>query len=152
MLLLKIAAVFAMGTAVGAMYRVPRSLVLYGGLNAALSWLVTYYAAEAGLSIVAASFSGAVAVGVAAELLARVLRTPATIFIIPGFIPLVPGREAYTTMRLLVEGLNGEAMAMAVLTFLTAGAIAFGIFVSVTVYRLALSYMVGGGTNYVERG
>ncbi len=140
-MMVKIAAVFVMGTAVGVMYRIPRGLLPYGGLNAVLAWLVAYLLGAAGMSVVAAIFFGSVALGAAAEALARLLRKPATIFIIPGFIPLVPGREAYTTMRWLVEGQHGDALAMGMQTLLTAGAIAFGIFVSITVYRLALTYM-----------
>ncbi len=139
-MLVKVAAVFVMGAAVGVMYRVPRGVLFYGGLNAALAWLVMSLLGEAGMSVVAANFFGSVALGAAAEALARLLRKPATIFVIPGFFPLVPGREAYTTMRWLVEGQYGEAMAMGVQTLLIAGAIAFGIFVSITVYRLALTY------------
>lgn len=135
-MMVKIAAVFVMGTAVGILYRIPRTLLLYGALNATLAWLVMVLFVGAGTNSVAANFFGGVALGAAAETLARRLRKPATIFVIPGFFPLVPGREAYTTMRYLVEGRYGPATEMAVQTLLTAGAIAFGIFVSVTVYRL----------------
>ncbi len=138
-MMMKIAAVFVMGTAVGIMYRIPRSLLFYGALNATLAWLVMVLLAGAGTDAVAANFFGGVALGAAAEALARRLRRPATMFVIPGFFPLVPGREAYTTMRYVVEGRYGPATEMAAQTLLTAGAIAFGIFVSVTVYRLALA-------------
>jgi uncharacterized membrane protein YjjB (DUF3815 family) len=144
-MVVKVAAVFVLGVAVGILYRIPRSLLFYGGLNAALAWLVTVLLGEAGMNAVAANFFGSVALGAAAEALARLLRKPATIFVIPGFIPLVPGREAYTTMRWLVEGQYGDAMAMGMQTLLTAGAIAFGIFVSITVYRLALTYVYSSG-------
>jgi uncharacterized membrane protein YjjB (DUF3815 family) len=143
----KIAAVFVMGTAVGIMYRIPRKVLLYGALNATLGWVVTALLISAGTNAVAANFFGSVALGAASEALARLLRTPAIVFVIPGFFPLVPGREAYTTMRYLVEGRYGPALEMAVLTMLTAGAIAFGIFVSITVYRLALTYCLNRGAD-----
>jgi Uncharacterized conserved protein len=144
--MMKIVAVFVMGAAVGILYRIPRSSLAFGSLNAVLAWLVTDLLAGAGISIVAANFFGSIALGAAAEAMARLFRKPATIFIIPGFIPLVPGREAYTTTRFLVEGRYGPAAAMGMQTVLTAGAIAFGIFVSVTVYRLALTYHFRKGT------
>lgn len=146
------AAVFLMGLAVGVLYQVPRGLLAYGSLNATAAWLVTYELLAAGVSVAAANFCGGLVVGTAAELLARRLRNPATIFIIPGFFPLVPGREAYTTMRYLVEGQYSPALAMGVQTMLTAGAIAFGIFVSITVYRLALTYYFRRTLGYVDRG
>ena len=152
MLGLKIAAVFLMGLAVGVLYRVPRGKLLYGSLNAAAGWLVMYEMLAMGASVVAANFGGSLVVGAASELLARRLRKPATIFIIPGFIPLVPGREAYTTMRYLVEGDYPHAFSMGVQTLFIAGAIAFGIFVSITVYRLALTYHCDSRTGHVDRG
>ncbi len=145
-MMLKIAAVFVMGTAVGILYRIPRNLLLYGALNATLAWLVTVLFVGAGTNAVAANFFGGIALGAAAEALARRLRKPATIFIIPGFFPLVPGRQAYTAMRYVVEGRYGPATEMAVQTLLTAGAIAFGIFASVTVYRLLLANGLRKGT------
>lgn len=149
---IKLVAVFLMGAAVGILYRIPRSLLIYASLNAAFSWLVMYGLAQSGLNSVAANFFGGIAVGTAAELLARVLRKPATIFVIPGFIPLVPGREAFTTMRYMVEGQYTQAWAMGALTVFTAGAIAFGIFVSVTVFRLAASReLIERGGGFAEK-
>lgn len=153
MLVMKLLAVFLMGSAVGVLYRIPRSLLIYGSLNAALAWLAMYSFAAYGGNIIGANFVGGVIVGLLAELLARLLRKPATIFVIPGFIPLVPGREAFMTMRFLVELEYSQAVAMGAQTLFIAGAIAFGIFVSVTVYRLILTYQKKeSGTCYANKG
>lgn len=129
-----------MSMAIGILYRIPRSVLLYASATGAAAWLVNQSLVDAGANIVTAGFCGSVTVGVMAEILARLLRKPATIFVIPGFIPLVPGREAYTTMRYLVEGQYLPAVSQGVQTLLLAGAIASGIFVSVTIYRLAVTY------------
>ncbi|MDR3559999.1 MAG: threonine/serine exporter family protein [Negativicutes bacterium] len=150
MLGVKIAAVFIMGTAIGVLYRIPRNVLLYGSLSGVVAWLITYGLLQAGAGIVTASFCGSLAIGILAELLARVLRKPATVFVIPGFIPLVPGGEAFTTMRLLVEGRALDAIAMGVQTLFMAGAIAFGIFVSITVYRLTATYYEKSGISHVD--
>lgn len=140
MLLIKIAAVFAMGSAIGVLYRIPRNLLIYASATGVAGWLVMYFVAKSGISTIMANFLGSMAVGVVAEFLARILKKPATIFTVPGFIPLVPGREAYTAMRFMVEGQFNEGVAMGMLTLLTGGAIAFGIFVSSTLYRLLRVY------------
>lgn len=153
MLALKLLAVFLMGAAVGILYRVPRSLLLYGSLNAMLAWLAMYGFAGYGGNAIGANFCGGLMVGLVAELLARLLRKPATIFVIPGFIPLVPGREAFMTMRFFVEREYSQAVAMGAQTLFIAGAIAFGIFVSVTVYRLILTYQKKeSGIGYADKG
>lgn len=142
MLVIKMIAVFIMGMAVGMLYRIPRSLLFYGSVNGTAAWLTMYALIQGGANIVSACFFGSVVAGALAELLARILKKPATIFIVPGFIPLVPGREAFTTMRHLVEGQYNQAISMGTQTMLMGGAIAFGIFLSTTAYRLALSYSV----------
>lgn len=152
MLALKIAAVFIMGAAIGVLYRIPRSVLLYASFNGTVAWLVTYALSQAGTSIVAASFVSSLAIGALSEMLARFLRKPATVFIIPGFIPLVPGREAFTTMQYLVEGRQLEAMSMGAQTLFLAGAIAFGIFVSITIYRLAITYKPKSEIRHVDEG
>lgn len=136
MLFVKIAAVFVMGIAIGVLYRIPRNLLLYASAAGVAGWIVTYFVVKSGISTIMANFLGSMVVGLVAEFLARTLKKPATIFIIPGFIPLVPGREAYTAMRFMVESQFNEGVAMGMLTLLTGGAIAFGIFVSSTLYRL----------------
>ncbi len=42
-------------------------------------------------------------VGTLGELFARYFKKPATVYIIPGIVPLVPGAGMYYTMLALVE-------------------------------------------------
>lgn len=142
MLGLKIAAVFMMSASIGILYRIPRRLLFYDGLVGVITWLVMYTTTQAGGNIILADFLGSIALGVVAEALARLLKKPATIFIIPGFIPLVPGGEAFATIRFMVEGHYTDGVSMGMKTILIGGAIAFGIFVSSTVYRLMINYSV----------
>lgn len=151
MVLLKITAVFFMGMAVGVMYRIPRQLLLAASLVGVSAWLVFYFAALNHVNIIFGSFLASLTVGFIAELLARRLRKPATVFTIPGFIPLVPGREAYTTMLHMVKGDYIEGLALGMQTLLIAGAIAFGIFLSATIYRLVVNYRVGGGLGHAGK-
>lgn len=151
MVAMKFAAVFLMSAAIGILYRVPRRLLVYDGLVGVLSWVVVYITLQSGGNIILADFLGSIAIGISAELLARLLRKPATIFIIPGFIPLVPGGEAFTTIRYMVEGRYADGVAMGMKTVMIAGAIAFGIFVSSTVYRLVINYNVENKTENVGK-
>ncbi|MBQ8214994.1 MAG: threonine/serine exporter family protein [Clostridia bacterium] len=51
-----------------------------------------------------ASFAGGAACTLYSEVMARVLKTPATVYLIPGLIPMVPGGSLYYTMAFLVQG------------------------------------------------
>jgi uncharacterized membrane protein YjjB (DUF3815 family) len=83
-----------------------------------------------------ASLVGGATVGLLAELGARLLRAPVTVFTITGFIPLVPGTMAF---RAITQWLNGEyilGMALALRTILIGGAIAAGLGLSTAVFQL----------------
>ena len=151
MLLVKVIAVFLISASIGILYRIPRNLLLYASLVGVVAWLIMYYTMIVGATVVLADFLASITVGVMAEFLSRVLKKPATIFIIPGFIPLVPGGDAYTTMLYMVKGeyLNGVAMGMQ--TILTGGAIAFGIFVSATIFRLVTNYNIERSLRNVDK-
>lgn len=137
MLIIKIFTVFCMGLAISVLYRIPRSLLPYASLNGVGAWLVVTATTSLGAKIVLATFLGSLAASLCSELLARRMKKPATIFLLPGFIPLVPGRQAYATMAHIVAGRYAAGVETGVQTLLIGGAIAFGIFASSTLYRLA---------------
>lgn len=62
-----------------------------------------------------------------AELLARSLKTPATLFVVPAILPLVPGGSLYYTMENAVHGRMEAARAFGTQTLVSALAIAAGI-------------------------
>ncbi len=62
-----------------------------------------------------------------AELLAHLRKCPATIFVIPAILPLVPGSGLYYTMAYAVQGNIAEAKIYGSQTLETALAIAAGI-------------------------
>lgn len=62
-----------------------------------------------------------------AELLARWLKTPATLFVVPAILPLVPGGSLYYTMENVVRGRLEAAKSYGQQTLIVALAIAAGI-------------------------
>ena len=102
-------------------YWLPSSL---GGL---LAWAV-YLLAQRLLGLPFLSNLAAAAFSVLyAELLAHLLRCPATLFITPAILPLVPGSELYYAMRSAVSGNAALARAHGAATLNAALAIAAGI-------------------------
>lgn len=140
--LYEIVMVFIMSAAIGLLYRVPRQTLIFGSLCGVAAYFVFQLVMELRHQIVLANFLGSVTATWLSEVMARKLRKPATVFLIPGFIPLVPGRDAYVAMSLLVAGHYSEGVAAVMQTLLTGGAIAFGIFVPGTLYRLSLTYQL----------
>jgi uncharacterized membrane protein YjjB (DUF3815 family) len=119
---------FLTSAAVGLTMRGPRHTVPAIGLVGLLGW--SGY--QLGLLLWPgagpfAALLGALFVGVAAEILARRLRQPTILFIIPGLFPLVPGIMAYRGTLALIRGnLSGAAVTLTQ-TILYAGGLAVGL-------------------------
>lgn len=81
-------------------------------------------------------FVAALFIGLYAEILAAVLRKPATIWIVTAIFPLVPGGGMYYTMLNSVRGDLWQAIRSGFDTLSAAGAIASGLAVSSAFSRL----------------
>jgi len=78
----------------------------------------------------------AAALTVYAELLARRLRTPATVFLVAGTIPLIPGGSLYRTMECALRGDHAGFSELGINTLLLAGAIAGGILLMMPLFHV----------------
>ncbi|HHW23633.1 MAG TPA: threonine/serine exporter [Clostridiaceae bacterium] len=127
---------FAGSVAPAMVLNIEKRLLHWAGLCGALGYCIALAVNPFSDSLsVAQIFTGTVAVGLYSELMARRLKSPATVFCIPGIIPLVPGVSAYQTMQSLVANNIQEASAYAVNTIFKAFAIAFGIMIVSAVFR-----------------
>lgn len=113
-----------------------RENLIWMGLSGALGWFVFSAVNNAKGNIILATFAGAAAVGFYSEMIARLRKSPSTVFSVPGIFPLVPGIMAYNTVQLFVENKLPEAQAKGIETIASAGAIAFGIMLMTALFRI----------------
>jgi len=102
----------------------------------ALGWALFAWASRAAQSEAVGYFCAAAALGLWAEVLGAALRRPATVYVICGIIPLVPGGGMYYTMLEYVKGSAWFALKTGLEAVQAAGAIAAGLAVSHAVSRL----------------
>ncbi len=110
--------------------------IFYAGGGGALSWgiyLIVYMAAG---SYFLGNLIAALCVAVFAELMARVNRAPATIFLTAAAIPLIPGKNLYYT----VFGILAEDYPTALENGVTAIAISLAISIGFVVVTAAMRY------------
>ena len=100
------------------------AVAAFGG---GLSWIVYLYILACYGSKPLALLASTITVGLLAEILARVMKTPVTILLVPMLIPLIPGGDLYYTTSYLVRGEELECVRSLKLVAQEAGAIAFGI-------------------------
>lgn len=98
--------------------------IVVGAICGAIGWFVFTLTGGVGAS---SYLAGAFTVAVLAEVLGAMLKTPATVFLLPGLLPLVPGGGMFLTMRSAVNGLMAESLSNAYTTLFAAGSIALGI-------------------------
>ena len=98
-------------------------LLVVSSLGGGGGWAVCLLCAFTGSDIVQ-YFAGAVAVALYAEVMARLLKAPATGFLVVGILPFVPGGGIYYTMEYCLSGNTQLFLSTGIHTFGVAGAVA----------------------------
>ena len=98
--------------------------ILSAAISGAVGWFV--YLSLSDLTDVSRYLLATIAVAALSEIFARLYKTPATVFLIIGIIPLVPGGGIYYTMEALINGDLPLFVRYGMETAASAGAIAVG--------------------------
>ncbi len=101
--------------------------LLWAGVGGAVCWAayllaMKFWPSEAGCYLIAAFILTAYG-----ETMARVMHTPATVYVVAGAIPMVPGAGLYRAMSAALAGDANAAVSGGAKTLLLAAAIAGGI-------------------------
>lgn len=118
------------------LFNISRRHILWSAMVGMLGWLAYLLIFEKGQQAVIATFGAALLIGLLGETLAIARKKPATIFILPGIIPLVPGAGMYYTMVALQSQNVSLAAQRGVQTVFTALAISCGLLISLSLLRL----------------
>ena len=71
-----------------------------------------------------------------AEIMARIRKFPATSYLLAALVPLIPGAGVYYTMDFIRRGMGAEAWQKGMATAAIAGAVAVGVLLSSTAFRM----------------
>lgn len=134
-MVVQIIAGFVSAVAFAHIYHVPEKQLLRSGTVGGLGWVV-FLLTKGPWGEIGAMFLAAITVAICSELLARNFKQPVVIFLIPGVIPLVPGGKAYLTMLSFLQNDYVEGLTLFVQTVFLAGAVAAGIIVASSVFRI----------------
>ena len=133
---IQMASAFAASLGFALLFHVRREKLLLAGLGGMLAWGVYLLAGMASDQDVVRYFLASVVLTVYAEVLARVVKCPATVFLVTAAIPLVPGGGLYATMQLLLAGEDAASSARGRETLLLALAIALGMLFPTSLFYL----------------
>lgn len=111
--------------------------IFWGAVVGGLGWFVYSVLIPNGEKAGTESyFWGSIAVALLSEVLAFLKKNPATVYLIPGLLPLVPGSGMFQTMRAAVTGNLDNALHLALTTLTTAGATALAVAIIASIARL----------------
>lgn len=105
-------------------------------VGGALTWATYLVSLEFGLMEAGAYALGAAAGTLYAEILARVVKTPVSMFALTSLIPMVPGGALYYTMLGLLNGDKEAFVEKAFYTLTAAGSMAMGMFAATMLFRI----------------
>lgn len=120
----------------GILFNVPKKHIFEAGLSGAMGWAGYLFMMRIYASPIAATFVVSIFIGIIGEFFAIKTKNPATMFIIPAIVPLVPGVASYRTIKALIDGNNKEALEHAILTGGLAVAISAGLFFVTSFFRI----------------
>ncbi|MBP0981992.1 MAG: threonine/serine exporter family protein [Oscillospiraceae bacterium] len=108
--------------------------LLAASIGGAIGWLV--YMLFAPLGEFMQYFAASIAITVYSEIMARVQKAPAAIYLAPALIPLVPGGTIYETMLYALKELNTLFLSTGIRALTITGALTLGIVTTASVARV----------------
>mgnify|MGYP000746676758 FL=1 len=133
---LQLAAAFSGSMGFALLFQVRRGKLLLASLGGLLAWAVYLALGPVMPQDVPRFFVASVVLTIYAEILARVVKCPATLFLVTAAVPLIPGGSLYNTMRYFVQGDFAASSSQGLSTILLALAIAAGMIVPMSMFQL----------------
>ena len=118
------------------LFHVRKEKLLLASLGGLLAWGVYLLMGLVSDQEVVRYFAASVVLTVYAECLARVVKCPATLFLVTAAVPLIPGGSLYHTMELFMESELMEFSHQALNTVLLAVAIAVGMLFPTSIFQI----------------
>lgn len=119
------------------LFQAPRRTLIISGAIGAIGWVIFIYLRQhLEYPSFHSNFIATMVLSLVCELSARMFKQPATVFLIPGIIPLVPGLGMYRGMKEIIEKSYGDGVNILLTAGTDAAAIALGIMFTASVFRV----------------
>lgn len=134
-LMLQVGSAFVGVVAVAVVSQVPKKYLWPAGVTGAAGWLMYLVMEDLLENAMFAAFLASVLVALLAQLFARVLKAPVTIYLVTGILPLVPGVGMYRTVYYLLRNDMAQTSYYLSYTLQIAGMIALAIFIVDSIFK-----------------
>lgn len=130
--LIQLVAAFTGSLGFAVLFNVQSARLFWAGLGGMIGWAVYLALGALYSSDVIRFFLASACFTLYADPLARLKKTPTTVFLVPAAIPMVPGASLYRSMSFAVSGQWTSFAQQILYTLLLAAAIAAGIVCAMT--------------------
>ncbi len=113
----------------------PKKTLYIAGAIGMISWIIYVILMRIGFDMMSSNFVAASVAALLCEILARKMKKPTILFVVPGIITLIPGLGLYNTMSYVIEGDFQQAFATGANVLFASGAIALGVIVVFSLFR-----------------
>ena len=85
------------------LFNAPTKELLYCGITGGIGWVIYFILSNNNLGVVLPMLISSFGLTIFARIIAAVRRVPATVYLVCGIFPLVPGRGVYYTIYYLIQ-------------------------------------------------
>lgn len=124
----------------GFIFNIRGKNLFFASFGGALGWFFYSLFLNNSFSKLFALFIASISISIYSEIMARVLKSPVTTFLICAIIPLVPGAGMYYTMYEIINGNLNESIVIGLETLGSAGAIAVATILVASTTKVILSF------------
>ncbi|MGB4658239.1 MAG: threonine/serine exporter family protein [Mobilitalea sp.] len=134
-MIIQVISAFFATAAFAVLFFLPKKYIIQAGVTGSIGWLIYLILMELTSDKVWATFAATLIIALTSHILARIYKTPVTMFLIPGVIALVPGAGMFQIVQSIIENELDNTAYYFLQTLQMAGAIALGIFIIDTLFR-----------------
>lgn len=120
-------------------------------IGAMISWIVYMYVFGINQDKVISLFCATVTIGILSEILARLMKAPVIVMLVPMLVPLFPGSDLFYSTSYLVRGDNELGMQFLELVLKEAGAMALAIIIVTSLTQVVIKIARFGIRNIKKR-
>lgn len=118
------------------LFRAPYKAIAPAGLIGGIGWMVYIQFELSGMEVAGAAFFSALAIGMIGEIFAKKMKMPATTFVVPGIVTIVPGYGIYQSVLFMIQRNMDAASREATTVALIGVGIAVGILMASSFSRV----------------
>lgn len=125
-----------------ALFNIRKRKLIFATLGGFLAWAVYLAAVWLNPNPYLGGFISSIAITLYAEFMARIHKTPVTVFLVSGAIPLLPGAALYRTMDCLMHQDWSAFTAEGTYTFLFAASMSAGITLTTVIFQIVWKHLI----------